>query len=218
MSGAPYASRRQKADYVWSRFQPLLEGKRVLDVGAGEAHLRERIAQDGEYVAVGIGDGCDVTFDLDSNPLPYGNASFDAVLCLDVLEHLESLHRTFDDLCRVTRRHVILSLPNPWASFFTSLRDPDADREGLMKFYGLPADPPHDRHRWFFNTTQAAAFVRERASANAMRVVEMAPEYVRGENRFRRLLRALFFRRDLDWTDLYAGPLWAVLVKTGDRP
>lgn len=218
MTENAYSSRREKADYVWRRFHPLLQGKRVLDVGGGEGWLRERVAEDGEYVAVGIGDGCDLTLDLESGPLPYEGGGFDVVLCLDVLEHLESIHRTFDELCRVTRRHVILSLPNPWSAFFTSLREPDADRAGLMKFYGLPPEPPEDRHRWFFNSTEADAFVRARAARNGMSVREMAPEYVRGESRFRRVLRALFFRRDVDWTDLYAGPLWAVLETHGGSP
>lgn len=33
-----------------------------------------------------------------------------------------------------------------------------------MKFYGLPLDPPDDRHRWFFGPEEALNFIIYRAN------------------------------------------------------
>jgi ubiquinone/menaquinone biosynthesis C-methylase UbiE len=39
------------------------------------------------------------------------DASVDAILCLEVLEHLDEPGRALDELLRVSRRHVLLSVP-----------------------------------------------------------------------------------------------------------
>ncbi len=57
-------------------------------------------------------------------PLPFADASFDLVLCQDVLEHVPVEGRTslLDELCRVTRRFLVLGAP-----FATpGVRDADA--------------------------------------------------------------------------------------------
>jgi hypothetical protein len=137
------------------------------------------------------------------------------VLCLDVLEHLENIHRVFDELCRVSGSYVIVSLPNPWASFWRLLR---GDRPGqLVKFYGLPQEPPKDRHKWFFSNEEAKNFVTYRAAKNGMRVVQ-TDNYGGGEGRgWKRLLRNLAIKvlmsKYLNVENLYAGTLWAVLEK-----
>jgi SAM-dependent methyltransferase len=47
--------------------------------------------------------------------LPFAAKSFDAVLCLEVLEHLEHPGLALRELARVARRRVILSVPwEPW--------------------------------------------------------------------------------------------------------
>lgn len=209
----PSSGRQKKAAHVWRKYRPILEGRRVLDVGAGEAYLRAYIQPPGTYYAVGFGEGCDAQIDLDAEPLPFPDRSWDTVLCLDVLEHLEHIHRMFDELCRVSRRHVLLALPNPWTNFFSSLRCPGLSRKGLMKFYGLPPEPPKDRHRWFFNADEGREFIKYRADRCGFRVSKMELEYVRGDNRLKRFARAIFFRRDVDWTNLYSGPVWALLER-----
>jgi len=95
------------------------------------------------------------TFDWDRAPLPYADGSFDTIICLDTLEHLEDPYRALDDLFRVSRRSVIVSLPNCWRR---SVLDFLAGR-GREPSYGLPLEPPRDRHRWFFNSADAFAFL-----------------------------------------------------------
>lgn len=47
--------------------------------------------------------------------LPFGDGSFDLVLCLEVLEHLPEPERALAELARVSRGDVIVSVPHePW--------------------------------------------------------------------------------------------------------
>ncbi|GAB4339698.1 MAG: hypothetical protein Kow0099_15010 [Candidatus Abyssubacteria bacterium] len=210
-----YKDRETKAKYVWLKYGPLLEGKKILDVGADQCHLRQHLDAGASYFGVGLGEGVDQQVDLDKERLPFPDNSFDCVLCLDVLEHLENIHRTFDELCRVSSRHVIISLPNPYlGEFYFRLRHGDYSPGQTTKFYGLPLEPPPDRHRWFFSYEEAERFVLYRSGLNRMRVLQLDPEWTTGRARFlERLAEMILFRRDLDARNLRSGPLWAALEK-----
>lgn len=160
--------------------------------------------------------------DLEKEGIPFPDNSFDCVLCLDVLEHLENIHQVFDELCRVTRRYVVISLPNPWADFYNMLRFGDYRPGQPTKFYGLPVEPPDDRHKWFFSSEEAEKFILYRAGKNGMHIVQM-DYYNMGNEGYgwrrllRELVRSILFRRDLNLKALYAGTLWAVLEKAHAR-
>lgn len=209
-----YTDRQSKAEYVWRKYQPLLKGASILDVGADECHLRNHLDPQATYVGVGLGGNPDQQVDLEVEPLPFEDNSFDCALCLDVLEHLDNVHATFDELCRVARRHVIICLPNPWTEFWGMLVAREYRPGQATKFYGLPSQRPEDRHKWFFSAAEAEAFIRERSAQAGMSVVQIDQE---GEERRLslklRLLKRLMFRRDLDLRQLMLGPTWAVLEK-----
>lgn len=215
-----YTDRQTKADYVYDKYGDLLKGN-VLDVGADAMHLKPHIVQNGgEYVGIGFGEGIDMEFDLESRRLPFEDDSFDTVLCLDVLEHLESIHSVFAELCRVSGRHIIISLPNPWASFFNVLYRGDYSEDTSIKHYGLPVEPPEDRHRWFFREEEARKFLKYNAEKNGFRIVQMD---CRNENRpmggrglkatIGRWMLKILFRSDIDKLSLNHGTLWCVLKK-----
>lgn len=44
--------------------------------------------------------------------LPFDDSSFDLVLCTEVLEHLEEPNIAVDEIFRVSKRYVLLSVPN----------------------------------------------------------------------------------------------------------
>jgi hypothetical protein len=48
----------------------------------------------------------------DVSRLPYGDDRFDLVVCLEVLEHLGNPRTALVELTRVSRRHVLLSVPH----------------------------------------------------------------------------------------------------------
>ena len=95
---------------------------RVLDVGAGEAPWRELLSE-AEYVGVdvevagefGMRHKADITY-YDGNTLPFADASFDHVLCTEVLEHVPEPRRFLVELHRVLRRGGSLVLTVPWSA------------------------------------------------------------------------------------------------------
>lgn len=207
---ATFAERRSRSVYVARRFAPYLATS-VLDVGCYEAPLRELLAGV-RYMGVDIVGRPDVVVNLDTRePLPFADGSFAAVICIEVLEHLDNLHHVFGELARVSAGHVIVSLPNCWRD----ARRPLERGHGHFAHYGLPADAPVDRHKWFFSYTEARDFVLAQAARHRLEVVEMfgteqhrAP-WVRAARRLRYPGERYFNR--------YVQTLWAVLRKSTPR-
>ena len=212
-----YTDRQTKAQYVWLKYRSILRG-RLLDVGADACHLKPHLDPETAYCGIGFGEGVDRVVDLEQELIPFPDGSFDCVLCLDVLEHIENIHAVFDEVCRVTRRFAVLSLPNAWLDFYNMLRHGEYRPGQPMKFYGLPLEPPADRHKWFFSADEAKAFIAYRASKNNMRIIQMDHEAWGIEGRgWRRILRTwarnILLRPSLQVDNLYAGTLWALLEK-----
>jgi SAM-dependent methyltransferase len=121
----------------FSSVAPLIDelgGGEVLDVGSGSEGVAGWISPAWTVTAV------DRSFDdhgampgprsapvrqvtADARELPFADGSFDVVLALDVLEHIEpdDRRRTLDELVRTARRRVIVACPTGRAAF-------DADR------------------------------------------------------------------------------------------
>jgi len=217
-----YTDRRTKADYVFDKYNWILRG-RILDVGADAIYLKPYILKNGggaEYLGIGLGENIDLEIDLKTANLPFDNRSFDTVLCLDVLEHLEAIHKVFGELCRVADQYVILSLPNPWATFFAVLIHGDYSQASSIKHYGLPLEPPEDRHRWFFNEKEAKGFISYNAEKAGFEVIQFDSE---NEDKpmggfgmkglLGRWLLKRIFRPDIDQLGLHHGTLWCVLKR-----
>jgi len=93
-------------------------GQRIIDVGAGEQKYRSDFAHC-EYVSndLCIGDtdwnyhGIDIV--SSAYDIPVAAGSFDAVLCIQVLEHLDAPDRAFREFCRVLKQRgrVYVSAP-----------------------------------------------------------------------------------------------------------
>ncbi|MBW1676055.1 MAG: methyltransferase domain-containing protein [Deltaproteobacteria bacterium] len=211
-----YRDRQTKAKYVWLKYHSILRGRRILDIGADKCYLKQHLDEEASYWGIGFGGGPDQEVNLEQGKIPFPEHSFDCILCLDVLEHLEQIHQIFDECCRVTHQHVIISLPNPLGILYSRLRFGDYRPGQFTKFYGLPFEPPPDRHRWFFSYEEAEKFILYRGGLKGMRVLQMEPEGMGGEpTRLKRLARMVLFRKDLNPKNLYAGTLWAVLEKIG---
>lgn len=210
-----YSSRKDKPEYVWRKYKKILLG-RILDVGADECGLKKFLPKGTEYIGIGLEGSVDVEIDLEKEKLSYEDNSFDCVLCLDVLEHLDNIHEVFDELCRVTRKYLIISLPNPWASFIGMLkRGYYRHTELPMKFYNLPTASLCDRHKWFYGVHEAERFLKGRGMMNDMEILQIDRENA-DLNLKRRLYRkALKFvvHKDVDVDSLLSGSVWAVLVK-----
>ena len=111
-----------------------------------------------------------VEIDIEGNPthrinleiqdrLPFSDAAFHTVLCLDGLEHLETIHAITEEMFRISKQSVIVSLPNPVAEIFRWGKTLLKENNAPTKFYGLPLVKPRDRHKWFFSNSEAESFL-----------------------------------------------------------
>lgn len=213
-----YKDRETKAKFVYEKYKPILKGK-VLDVGADQCYLREYLGNNAKYVGVGLhSDKLDLEIDLEKQSLPYEDNSFDVVLCCDVLEHIEDIHDVFDELCRVSKKYVIISLPNAHAGFLMYLEKGNYYENQHMKFYGLPLEKPDDRHKWFFSTEEAERFILYKAKKNNMEIVQLdiegggVPKIGIVEKLIFKFLFKGYFNL-ISNRNLYIGTLWTVLRK-----
>lgn len=202
-----FHSRDVRTRYMANRFKPFLKG-RVLDVGCDKAVLKHMLP-DLCYVGVDFSGAPDIQLDLERiRYLPFADASFDCVICTDTLEHLDNLHAVFGQLIRVAKGHVILSLPNNWVN----ARRPIQRGKGTFEHYGLPAEAPTDRHKWFFNLSEALAFVQQQRHRYPITVTDA---HVTEKPRpvFIRALRRLCYPSQMRYLNRYAHTLWIVLAK-----
>jgi 2-polyprenyl-3-methyl-5-hydroxy-6-metoxy-1,4-benzoquinol methylase len=97
----------------------------ILDVGCGEGFTLNRLKENGigkklegiEYLQAAIDLGKKTYPDIKITKgniyeLPYKDNSFDLVLCTEVLEHLEKPQDALKELVRVSKKYLIISVPN----------------------------------------------------------------------------------------------------------
>lgn len=124
----------------------------VLDVGCGEGFTLHRLSKEKigkefeglEYdeKAIELGKKLYPRLKItkgDIYDLPYKSNSFDLVVCTEVLEHLENPKKAYRELVRVSKKYVLLSVPNE--PFFTIQRI-----ARLQNVLHLGAHPEHIQH------------------------------------------------------------------------
>ena len=126
--------------------------ERILDAGCGEGFVVSYLLQGNDGLTI-TGIDCSleaiemarqmvpgVLFDVgDLREMPYGDDSFDLVMCLEVLEHLPDPHRGLRELRRVTSAHCLVSVPH----------EPFFRATNFLRGKHVPAwgrDPEHLQH------------------------------------------------------------------------
>lgn len=95
----------------------------ILDVGCAEGTVAHRLAQltgaevtgfdlDDPGIAEAWANGPGELVTGDAHQLPFADKSFDLVLGLEVLEHVADPNQVLAEMVRVTKRPLILSVPN----------------------------------------------------------------------------------------------------------
>jgi len=151
--------------------------------GGGKKRLNTALGRDGKRcLEVDISGEPDIKANLETDlPLKIGNNSFETVVCLEVLEHVENPGDVLEECLRISSRYVILSLPNPMREIVNYIfakkkvvSDPERKlRVGVFsKFYGLPPLHPLDRHKWFYTYADAERFVSYHAEKSRWSVSE----------------------------------------------
>ncbi|MHC5114520.1 MAG: hypothetical protein ACYTGP_08855, partial [Planctomycetota bacterium] len=74
----------------------------------------------------------------------------------------------FDEVVRVSDKYVVISLPNCWRT----LRRRINRGRGKPQYYGLPAERPPDRHKWFFNVDDVLGFMETKARTMPVSIVD----------------------------------------------
>jgi 2-polyprenyl-3-methyl-5-hydroxy-6-metoxy-1,4-benzoquinol methylase len=116
---------------LWNFFRHLvnlISSKKVdsiLDVGCGEGFTLNRLKEKGigknlegleyskEAIALGKKTYPDIKITRGSiYELPYADNSFDLVLCTEVLEHLDKPRDALKELIRVSKKYLVISVPN----------------------------------------------------------------------------------------------------------
>lgn len=101
------------------------ETGRILEVGCGEGFVISHLRRQGLYASFEGLDQSEEALKMakELNPevpfscgdiysLPVADKAFDTVMALEVLEHLKEPMRALKELCRVSHRVVLLSVPN----------------------------------------------------------------------------------------------------------
>lgn len=121
--------------------------KRVLEIGSGEQTVTGMLRKNGiEVTTVDIDERLHPDVVASVTALPFPDASFDLVLCSEVLEHIpyEEFPKGLAELKRVSRGKVIVGLPNAGAVFLFRLKLP------LLHYLTLFRKIPFfwKTHRW----------------------------------------------------------------------
>lgn len=165
-----YSSRFERNNYASRLITKYFSNtKNILNIGGGGKRHLEKSFNTNLKVRITeidiIGDN-DLNLNLDlATKLPYDNNSFDMTLALDNLEHIENFHQIFFEMYRVTKKNLLISLPNSVETFFEILKNnkqsDSRERGYYSKFYGLPTSKPKDRHKWFLTVGDIERFFLE---------------------------------------------------------
>lgn len=124
-----------------------LNAKTILDIGCGEGFSLQKISENkiGEKLegidyskdAIKIGKNLFPKLNLKQGSiynLPYKNNAFDLVICTEVLEHLENPQKGLLEIKRVSKKYMLLSIPNePFFMISNLLRGKNVMRFGNDK-------------------------------------------------------------------------------------
>lgn len=168
----------------------------LLDIGCRTMALKPLLENCRAYYGTDIvpAEGvfqCDLEEGLKDIP----DKSYDIVVALDVLEHLDKAHFVLKDMLRVARQGVFVSLPNMYYIRFRL----NYLRGRLSGKYDFPVEAILDRHRWVMSYSEACAFVSKAGAGHDTSHQQILPERGRTKLVMEPLEKALARK----WPDLF---------------
>lgn len=187
------ALRRIYGDYHDRLLARSPAGGRVLEIGAGSGHLRDR-AGSRQVTTIDILPSPWTDICCDAQRLPFPDASFDGIVMLDVLHHIEHPARFFAEAARVLKPGGTLSMLEPGITplshlFYHYLHEEPVDMSADP--LGLPDAEP-DPRKDPFHSNQAIPTLLFKRQEHRIAFAEMFPQ---------------FTLRDRQWLSLFAYPL-----------
>lgn len=192
-----FINRKQRNEFV-SKYL-LKNCETILNIGGGgkrdlELSIKNKSI---EVFEIDITGDCDLIVDLDKvNKLDFENESFDICCAFDVLEHLEQFHLILNEMIRIAKNEVLISLPISSSELFNVIRNnrnkqnclKRQDRGVYSKFYGLPLSKPKDRHRWWLYFDDIIEFFLDLEERKKCKVEFIVPHPKKLRQRIVRLL------------------------------
>lgn len=182
-------NRADRYEFLKRHFEKeIKEATSILDVGCDDNFLKQIYGD--KVFGIDIGGKPDRVVDLEKESLRFlGDKSYDVSICTEVLEHIDNLHEVFRDIQRVTKKYMIISIPNS-ISYHRLNKIYKTHRTG--KFYGLPLEKPVDRHKWYFSYREIVDFFtghEKTGTYTIERVIYQYPIRYNGESRFFKKLK-----------------------------
>lgn len=132
------------------------KGYTLLDVGCREKELKRYLAGCARYQGIDFEMADEVVAHDLEHPIPYPDRSFDVVVALDVVEHVDRAQQLVKEVLRVTKKRAFISLPN---MAYYELRFKYLLGRPLSGKYAFPPYPLRDRHRWLPTYWSAQEFI-----------------------------------------------------------
>lgn len=140
----------------------------VLDVGCRGKELKPLLNNVNQYQGLDLKESHEVLAHDLEKAIPLDDNSFDIVTALDVVEHVDQAHQLMSELLRVSKKAVIVSLPN---MYYWEFR--------LKFFFGIviggkyifPPSPIKDRHRWLPSYISSEEFIRGNAGTASVEII-----------------------------------------------
>lgn len=167
LSGPFNRIERQRA--VGRLYQQFLQGDSVVDIGCDVRGVEESVGPHTRYHGIDMHGRPDIVLNLDREPLPFAERSVDTVVCVEALEHLQNIHKVFDSILAISRRHVICSLPVEAAYTGNKL----VDTQGGVFSFATPLAPVFDRHQWVGSVSDNLDLVCYRAELGGFSVKQI---------------------------------------------
>ena len=155
-----------RTEYVAKKLGKL-NGDKILDIGCREMILREYLQGNFNYL------GLDYISSKSSDPnfinhnleegLPSNLNYIDTIVALDVLEHIEKIHDVYKDFFNITKKTVVVALPN---MAYYKFRINFLIRGVLSGKYIFSEKKILDRHRWIPNYQSIDNFIYNNTPSN----------------------------------------------------
>lgn len=96
-------------------------------------------------------EGVDVVWDLNKTPFPFKDNTFSYVLVQHVLEHLDDVTETMQELWRITKKNGIIDVAVPHFASVNAVKDPTH-----KNFFALATfqffEKPEEKHNYYSTT------------------------------------------------------------------
>lgn len=149
------------------------DGQSLLDVGCRGCELKDYVKGLVTYSGVDLFQNKEgsVNYVVDvEKGLPFEDDTYDFVVALDLVEHLNDFQKGLEELIRVVKGSLIIMLPNvtylPFRTHFLI----DGSFSGLTDKYDLIYGKGQDRHRWLTVIPQMDNYMRSFAESSQVHV------------------------------------------------